>query len=97
MREHARTFHLASRFLPQEKRRAAFALYAFCRVADDIVDRADAAGCTDGPPAGGTAAALLAHELRLQDALDGRPSNPVFRELYSVMRQFSVPESLTDP
>ena len=94
VREHARTFHLASRFLPREKRRAAFALYAFCRVADDIVDRAEAAGRADGRPDTGTAAALQAHELRLRDAVDGRPSNPVFRELHAVMRQFSVPESL---
>lgn len=36
----SRSFHLASRLLPTEKRRAARALYAFCRVSDDIVDRA---------------------------------------------------------
>lgn len=36
----SRSFHLASRLLPAEKRRAARALYAFCRVSDDIVDRA---------------------------------------------------------
>jgi len=37
---HSRSFHLASQLLPAEKRRAARALYAFCRVSDDIVDRA---------------------------------------------------------
>lgn len=37
--EHSRSFHLASGLLPVEKRRAARALYAFCRVTDDIVDR----------------------------------------------------------
>jgi phytoene synthase len=36
----SRSFYLASRLLPTEKRRAARALYAFCRVSDDIVDRA---------------------------------------------------------
>jgi 15-cis-phytoene synthase len=36
---HSRSFHLASGLLPAEKRRAARALYAFCRVSDDIVDR----------------------------------------------------------
>jgi phytoene synthase len=40
VREHARTFYFASWLLPPEKRRAAYALYAFCRVADDLVDRA---------------------------------------------------------
>jgi len=35
---HSRSFHLASALLPPGKRRAARALYAFCRVSDDIVD-----------------------------------------------------------
>jgi phytoene synthase len=35
---HSRSFHLASGFLPEEKRTAARALYAFCRTVDDIVD-----------------------------------------------------------
>lgn len=35
---HSRSFHLASALLPPEKRRAARALYAFCRITDDIVD-----------------------------------------------------------
>lgn len=39
---HSRSFYLASGLLPPAKRRAARALYAFCRVSDDIVD------CQDG-------------------------------------------------
>ena len=35
---HSRSFHLASGLLPPAKRRATRALYAFCRVSDDIVD-----------------------------------------------------------
>jgi 15-cis-phytoene synthase len=35
---HSRSFYLASGLLPAEKRRAARALYAFCRVSDDTVD-----------------------------------------------------------
>ncbi len=34
-----RTFYLASRLLPEEKRSAIRALYAFCRVTDDLIDR----------------------------------------------------------
>ncbi|MGQ9887695.1 MAG: phytoene/squalene synthase family protein [Aggregatilineales bacterium] len=37
-RTHSRTFFLASSLLPFAKRRAARALYAFCRVTDNIVD-----------------------------------------------------------
>lgn len=40
---HSRSFYLASSLLPAEKRRAARALYAFCRISDDIVDRCEAA------------------------------------------------------
>jgi 15-cis-phytoene synthase len=34
----ARSFHFASRFLPRPKRRAVFALYDYCRFADNLVD-----------------------------------------------------------
>ncbi len=40
-RHHSKTFYLASGLLPRDKRRAARALYAFCRVTDDLVDRND--------------------------------------------------------
>lgn len=38
-RKHSRTFYLASSLLPQPKRMAAQALYAFCRVSDETVDQ----------------------------------------------------------
>lgn len=41
--EHSKSFHFASALLPEEKRSAVRALYAFCRTVDDIVDEA-----TDG-------------------------------------------------
>lgn len=37
--QHSQSFHLASALLPGAKRWAARALYAFCRITDDIVDR----------------------------------------------------------
>ena len=40
-RAHSKSFHVASGLLPEEKRMAARALYAFCRTVDDIVDEAD--------------------------------------------------------
>jgi 15-cis-phytoene synthase len=39
--QHSRSFYLASALLPAEKRRAIRALYAFCRLADNIVDGND--------------------------------------------------------
>ena len=37
-RVNGRTFFFASRFLPNDQRRAILAAYAYCRIADDIVD-----------------------------------------------------------
>jgi phytoene synthase len=39
--QHSRTFYLASGLLPPAKRMAVRALYAFCRISDEIVDRAE--------------------------------------------------------
>ena len=41
-----RTFHLATRVLPQRIRHATYVLYAFFRVADDVVDQPDGPGAT---------------------------------------------------
>ena len=40
----SRSFHAASLMLPAETRRDALALYAFCRVSDDLVDEPEASG-----------------------------------------------------
>lgn len=94
VRQHARTFHLASIFLPRPKRRAAFALYAFCRVADDIVDRVDRARCDGVAADPDVIAALAEHDQKLQATLADRPNDPVFCELHRVMREFDVPAAV---
>ncbi|MFW9778226.1 MAG: phytoene/squalene synthase family protein [Candidatus Heimdallarchaeota archaeon] len=38
MEIHSKSFYFASRFLPSEQRKSVAALYAFCRLTDDIVD-----------------------------------------------------------
>ncbi len=37
-RFHSKTFYMASGLLPEPKRQAARALYAFCRISDDLID-----------------------------------------------------------
>lgn len=88
VRRHAHTFTLASYFLPARKRRAAFAVYAFCREADDMVDRAG----REDPKA--AARLLQAHRRELTEALDGRPRGAVFREVRWAQREFSVSPAL---
>jgi 15-cis-phytoene synthase len=83
---HARTFSLASKLLPSEKRRAAYALYAFCRIADDLVDQADAGSGKSSE----LAQQLEAYRAQLQAALDGRPSGPIFREVAWVASRYAV-------
>jgi phytoene synthase len=88
VRTHARTFWLASHFLGPEKRRGAFALYAFCRVADDLVDLAIA-------DASRSPAEDLAEQRRLLTAcLEGRPSGPVYRELHRTVTAFDIPPAV---
>lgn len=84
-RVHARTFSLASRLLPPLKRRAAYALYAFCRVADDMVDQAEH-GQDEAVRAG-----LSLYRVELENALAGQPSSAVFREVAWVTRHYDVP------
>ena len=42
--EHSATFHLASSLLASDQRKAIRALYAFCRVSDNLVDRPETKG-----------------------------------------------------
>lgn len=40
-RHHAKTFYMASRFLPYAKQRSIFAIYGLCRYLDNLVDEAE--------------------------------------------------------
>jgi 15-cis-phytoene synthase len=90
VRRHARTFALASAFLPLGKRRGTYALYAFCRLADDAVDRAG--------PGGRDAvhATLMRLRSQLDDALRGEPAGPVMSETAWAIRRFGVPMAPVD-
>jgi phytoene synthase len=88
VRTHARTFWLASHFLTPEKRRSAYALYAFCRLADDLVDLSAQSSPTL------TAMRLATYRRDLAEALSDRPHGPVFRELHRAVRQHDVPASV---
>lgn len=80
-REHGRTFYFASRFLPASRRRAILAAYAYCRLADDIVDRGDP---TDRPA---TMTALARWEQELDE-----PVSPVARAFALVRDRYGIPK-----
>jgi phytoene/squalene synthetase len=71
---YARTFRIAGRLLPAPKRRAAFAIYAACRTADDIVD-------TSGLPGTESLDALRRFRDEVFLALARRSPQPMLREL----------------
>jgi phytoene synthase len=81
---HARTFSLASKLLPERKRRGAFAVYATCRTADDIVDASGLQG-QDGVQA------LRHFRDSAFRALEQRADEPILRELSRARREFDVP------
>ncbi|HET9111957.1 MAG TPA: squalene/phytoene synthase family protein [Ktedonobacterales bacterium] len=82
-REIARTFYYGSLFLPEAKRRAAWALYAFCRIADDIVDERD---LYPNPQAD-----LARWRGALLGAYAGQPRGPVMRAWADTLSRYPVP------
>ncbi|HXV18329.1 MAG TPA: squalene/phytoene synthase family protein, partial [Gemmatimonadaceae bacterium] len=87
VRRHARTFTLATYFLPTRKRRASFAFYCFGRTIADISQ-----SCGENRKAG--MRQLQVHRRALAEALEGRPRGPVLRELRWAMREFTIPGEL---
>jgi phytoene synthase len=82
-RRHAKTFYLSSWFLRPAKRRAIWAVYAFCRTADDIVDQAS--------PAPERLAALDRWEAATFDAFAGRARDPVLIALAAAVARYGIP------
>lgn len=86
LRRSGSNFALPIRLLPVAKRRATTALYAFCRMADDVVD--DAADMATARRE------LDAFEARTGTALAGeRVADPVLRALADTVRRYAVPAS----
>jgi phytoene synthase len=86
IRQGSRSFHLAGKLLPVEIREPAYAVYAFCRMADDLVDGADAA-----PDAIGEVARALDRVYR------GRPrATYVERAFADAVRDHAIPRDVPE-
>jgi phytoene synthase len=82
----SKSFHAASMLLPAQLRDPAFALYAFCRVADDAVDAP-----------GACAGSLARMQARLDAIYAQAPAAmPVDRALADVVRRFAIPRVVFD-
>ncbi len=83
---HGRTYFLATRLLPPDRRPAVHALYGFARYADEIVD-----DLGDDRPLAEKAAQLDALTADLEAALDGAPTTqPVLTALADTARRYAI-------
>jgi phytoene synthase len=87
-RERAKNFYYAFAILPEEKRQAIYATYAFSGYVDDIVDEA-------GEPAA-QLAALNDARRRLHTTRAGNGEGPLFTALGWTFERFNVPEEFFD-
>jgi 15-cis-phytoene synthase len=78
------SFYYSFRFLPQDKRRAITALYAFCREVDDVVDE-----CSDADVARTT---LNWWRSEVAAIYAGKPQHPVGQALKPLVQQFGLPQ-----
>ena len=82
----SKSFHAASLLMPRVSREPAYALYAFCRLADDAVDNTDA-----------KAAALDRLRLRLDRAYAGHPcDDPADRAFAAMVADYCMPRALPE-
>lgn len=93
MRSAARNFYYGMSLLPEEKRNAMFALYAFMRRIDDIADSA----VDDGTDKSVAAAALQYWRDATHRAIDGADmEHPMFPSLVDAVSRFNIPVELFD-
>ena len=99
---HARTFYFASLFIPRTKRLACYAVYAFCRYVDDIVDVAMEAGDVTREGAVQLVNTWRADVAALYDGrtTEGSGRDPaaaaVLMAWEDTIRQFDIPRSLPE-
>ncbi|HXV74346.1 MAG TPA: presqualene diphosphate synthase HpnD [Sphingomonadales bacterium] len=76
------SFYWAMRFQPAEKRRALFAVYAFCRAVDDIADSPAQASVK--------AKALKAWRREIENLFKGKPGNVITRALQPALKEYTL-------
>lgn len=82
-RQSGTNFYYAFSILPEPKRRAIHALYAFCRTVDDCVDEPD----------GEREAGLARWLAELQRAYAGQPETELGRELAEAVTRYPIPRA----
>jgi 15-cis-phytoene synthase len=84
-RHHSKSFYFSNQFLPADKRRSIYALYAFCRTSDDTVDLA-----RDDP------ARALAEWVHQARGTHPPPDDPVLLAWHDTRSRYRIPSVLSD-
>lgn len=85
-------FYYAFLFLPKPKREALYAVYAFCRVTDDLVDETQPVAAGADLAATGTGLERLkCWRAEVESCFRGEATHPVARALAEVIRDFRIP------
>lgn len=85
-------FYYAFLFLPKQKRDALYAVYAFCRVTDDLVDEAVSTAAGPSAAAGTPLERLKCWRAELESCFRGEAAHPVTQRLGEVIRDFRIPQ-----
>ena len=86
--QNSRSFYLATTLLPREKRQAVHALYAFCRLADDLIDESH-----EQP---GLALQRLRESIHNPRQFDNDPSGEILLAWEDARHRFRVPVRYSD-
>src|SRR5512140_3479984 len=81
--KHGANFSVGCRFLPERKRWAVYAAYAYCRWADDIAD----------DPGDGIAERLDAWQREIDACYAGTPNHPITIALADALQHFAIPKN----
>lgn len=91
-RYHAKTFYMATRFLPNHKQRGIFAIYSLCRYIDDLVDEAEDLLEKRELTEDDIRFKLESWKQKLRDTYDGKAhDNDILIAFSDVLRQYHIP------
>lgn len=90
-RFHAKTFYMATRFLPNHKQRSIFAIYGLCRYLDDLVDEAEDLIIHKKISVEEISIKLSVFKKRLHDTYAGvMQSDPILMAFSDVLKNYNI-------
>lgn len=94
-REYAKTFYMATRFLPNKKQRSIFAVYALCRFIDDLVDEAEDLVAQKQLTNAQIVEMLDEWKIQLRKTYEGETfDHPILLALSDVLKEYHIPIDL---